>query len=77
MIWQLRLDIGHGLLAWPGLELARPELGSARESEGPSQAQNPGRLQAKRSPGWLGPPAGSLYIFLPAMDMGSSEISAR
>jgi hypothetical protein len=47
----LRLDIGHGLLARPGLELARPELGSARDSEGPSRAQNPGPLRAKSSPG--------------------------
>jgi hypothetical protein len=74
---QLRLDIGHELLARPGLEQARPELGSARDSEGPSRAQNPGPLRVKSSSGSArsGPLARDIF-FWPAMNMGSSEISA-
>jgi hypothetical protein len=68
------LDIGHGFLARPGVVLAQHELGSARDSEGPSRAQNSGPLWAKSSPSSarFGPLARDI-IFWPAMDMGSSK----
>jgi hypothetical protein len=47
----VRLDIWADLLARPELILVRPELGSARDDNGPSRAQYSGPLRVKNSAG--------------------------